>query len=332
MEIPEINKRIEEIADDKTSGASHIAKKAAECIDDFAKWVLDNKSWLSIEEYLEELTKIAISVIRSQPTMASVFRAVNDIVVLTINQSSQLEAELGPDKIKQLTYLCTSTQSAARKYILESELALETIARAYGEVLHNGDTIMTISASSAVEALLLQANANSLEFTVFVPESRPMYEGRMMAQRLAERGIKTIMIADSAMFHFLKECSSILVGADRVMPEGIINKIGTYGLAIAAKEFKIPFYCACERTKCIPNLIPIDKIILAHPEDQIYEPVKDQNKPENLSIKNIYFDFTPMEYVTHILTEDGVLTNRQVEDYIKNLEILPELMSSLTQE
>jgi translation initiation factor 2B subunit (eIF-2B alpha/beta/delta family) len=330
MEIPEINKRIEEIANDKTSGASYIAKKAAECIDDFAKWVLDNKSGLSIEEYLEELTKIAINVIRSQPTMASVFRAVNEIIVLTINQTSQLETELGHDKIKQLTYLCTSTQAAARKYILESELALETIARAYAEVLHDGDTIMTISASSAVEALLLQANASSLDVTVYIPESRPMYEGRMMVERLAERGIKTILIADSAMFHFLKECSSILVGADRVMPEGIINKIGTHGVAIAAKEFKIPFYCTCERTKFIPNLIPIDKIILAQPEDQIYEPINEQKKPKNLSIKNIYFDFTPIEYVTYILTEDGVLTNKQVNDYIKNLEILPELISGLT--
>ena len=108
-----------------------------------------------------------------------------------------------------------------------------------------------------------------------------------------------------------------------------MNKIGTYGLAIAAKELKIPFYCVCERTKFIPDILSIDKLIVGHPEDQIFAPGYEQKKPEKLSVKNIYFDFTPIEYVTKFLTEDGMMTNEQVIKYIKNLEILSELATYL---
>jgi len=329
MDNPEIDQMVSEIANDSISGASKLARRACECLDAFAGWVVDNDKNETPESYKKELITIGQDLVRAQPSMASVINAVNEIISSTYNQSATLAAEVGFDEKKQLKYLCTYTQSVARKYVLNSKLALEAIANDFNRLIRSKDVIMTLSASSAVEAILVEAFNGAIDFSVYIPESRPMFEGRDMAQRLAKSGIKTILIADSAMFHFLNECSKIIVGADCVTTKGIMNKIGTYGLAIAAKELKIPFYCVCERTKFIPDILSIDKLIVGHPEDQIFAPGYEQKKPEKLSVKNIYFDFTPIEYVTKFLTEDGMMTNEQVIKYIKNLEILSELATYL---
>lgn len=325
MDAPTIEKAISELANDRTSGASFLAKSAVEVLDRFAGWVCDTRGALSPDDYIVELIEVGKQLVQTQPTMASIIRAVNEVIITTKEKATQLENEVGTDLKTQLKYLCTFTQSCTRKYILESDLALETISREYSEILSAGDTVMTISASSAIERLLMQANNESMALIVYVPESRPMYEGRMMAKRLAENNVKTTLIADSAMFHYLSECTKIIVGADRVIPEGVVNKIGTYGLAIAARELKKPFYCVCERMKFIPNIIPVEKLIVLHATEQLLKPKREREESDYLMNKNIYFDFTPMEYVTRFLTEDGQKTPDQVKEYIKSIKILLEL-------
>lgn len=334
MEIPhEINTQIEDITNDKISGASTIAKNAAECLDKFATWVMENANDLENDQYIQQLIILGQKLVSAQPAMAPVLNAVNLIITSTNEKYNNINNELqDSDSKKQVKYLCTATQATSRKFILENKLALESIANQFNEIIDNQAKIMTISASSAVEALLNQAYINSVEFTVITPESRPMFEGRLLAERLAKLGIETTLIVDSAMFHFLKECTVVIVGADRVSPAGVVNKIGTYGLAIAANELKIPVYCVCERTKFLPDILPFDKTIVDHPEDQIYEPKEGKKKPDKLSIENIYFDLTSMEYITQFMTEDGMMTNSEVKNYMNNIEILPELVSGLNLE
>lgn len=329
MDIPEINRLVDKIANDRVSGASTIARNAAECLDTYAAWVLDNLNKISPEDYIKELISLGQNLVRAQPTMAPIINSVNEIISSTKHEAGSSERSAKTHAEKRLKVLCTITKSSARRYLVESKLALETIAHSYKDVLKSKDILMTISASSAVEGLLLEAFKDSLDFKVFVPESRPMYEGRLMAERLANKGVKIILIADHAMFHYLSECSSILIGADRVTPEGVINKIGTYGLAIAAKELKIPLYCISERMKFIQNVSPIENLIVYQPEEQIYPIDQAKNKPDKLNVKNIYFDFTPMSYISKFLTEDGLMTPKRVIDHIKTQKLMPELVSEL---
>jgi translation initiation factor 2B subunit (eIF-2B alpha/beta/delta family) len=327
MKIPEVEKKIENIATDRLSGASEIAQKAAVTLDLFAGFILKQHQNISPNDFFDSLLDICIRLIHAQPTMAPVLVAVNDIASNTKQEIAQLNNTVGVDAGKQLKYLCTFTQSAARKYIFESNLALDAIAGHYADLLSPDDVLMTLSSSRVVECILNEAFNNDLGITVYVPESRPMFEGRKLAEHLARSGIETILIADSAMFHYLKECNGILVGADRITPHGLMNKIGTYGLAMASKELNIPFYCVAERRKFIPDVLPVDRLIVNHPAEQLYKSVQQQNKPEKLSIQNIYFDFTPMEYVTKFLTEDGIIATNKVKKYIDGIEILPELVS-----
>ena len=87
---------------------------------------------------------------------------------------------------------------------------------------------------------------------VICPESRPLYEGLRTAQELGERGIRVKIVVDSAASSLMGECDVVIVGADAITPDGVVNKIGTYGLALAARERKVPFYVLAGTEKLLP--------------------------------------------------------------------------------
>ncbi len=329
MALPEIDKIIYDIKNDKVSGSSSIANRAAECLDKFAEIVIEQHSRIQPHEYINDLLSVGHRLLTAQPTMAAVLTGVNEVIASVMEINKKLEQEVGTDQEKQLHYLCVKTQAAARKKLIDSKLALESVANLNSDKFEKNDILMTISASSAVERLLLKLSTDGVLVTVYIPESRPMYEGRMLALRLAENGINTILITDSAMFHYLGKCSKIIVGADRVIPKGIINKIGTSGLAIAAKEQGLPFYCVCETSKFVPDIVSLERFNPAQPEVQLHCFCNGDNKPERLKIENIYFDFTPIKYITGFLTDHGLMNKDQVGNYIKQLKILPALLEKI---
>jgi methylthioribose-1-phosphate isomerase len=146
---------------------------------------------------------------------------------------------------------------------------------------------------------------------VYADETRPFLQGsRLTAWELMKDGIPTTVISDNmagAMMHQGK-IGAIIVGADRVAANGdVANKIGTYTVAILAKEHGIPFYVAA----------PISTIDLACP-DGTHIPIEQRNPkevthiagkqmvPDGVSIENPAFDVTPAKYVAAIITEKGI--------------------------
>ncbi len=149
---------------------------------------------------------------------------------------------------------------------------------------------------------------NQLE--VLVPETRPYLQGsRLTAWELHEDGIPLTLITDNMVGHFLRTggVGAVVVGADRIAANGdTANKIGTYGIAVLAKENNIPFYVAA----------PISTIDLSLPTgDQI--PIEERSPAEvthaagvrtapDVRAAHIAFDVTPHRYITAIITENGV--------------------------
>jgi methylthioribose-1-phosphate isomerase len=146
---------------------------------------------------------------------------------------------------------------------------------------------------------------------VYADETRPFLQGsRLTAWELMKDGIPTTVISDNmagAMMHQGK-IGAIIVGADRVAANGdVANKIGTYTVAILAKEHAIPFYVAA----------PVSTIDLACP-DGSHIPIEQRNPkevthiagkqmvPDGVAIENPAFDVTPSKYVTAIITEKGI--------------------------
>jgi methylthioribose-1-phosphate isomerase len=146
---------------------------------------------------------------------------------------------------------------------------------------------------------------------VFADETRPFLQGaRLTVWELQRDSIPATLITDNMAGHFLHSgrIGCVIVGADRIAANGdVANKIGTYGVAVLAKENNVPFYVAA----------PISTLDLTLP-DGTHIPIEERNAaevthfhgirvaPEGIEVRNPAFDVTPNRYVTAIITEQGV--------------------------
>jgi methylthioribose-1-phosphate isomerase len=159
---------------------------------------------------------------------------------------------------------------------------------------------------------------------VYADETRPFLQGsRLTAWELMKDGIPTTVISDNMAGAMMKQdkIAAIVVGADRIAANGdVANKIGTYTVAILAKEHGIPFYVAA----------PLSTIDFACPDGSKI-PIEQRNvkevthiagkqmTPDGVSIENPAFDVTPSKYVTAIVTERGI-ARAPYEDSLQKLE------------
>jgi methylthioribose-1-phosphate isomerase len=147
---------------------------------------------------------------------------------------------------------------------------------------------------------------------VYADETRPFLQGaRLTAWELMHDGIPTSVLCDNMAASLMRQgkIQAVIVGSDRVAANGdVANKIGTYGVAILAKEHGIPFYVACpwstiDIATANGDAIPIEQ---RSPVEVTHHGGK-QLTPHGVGIENPAFDVTPAKYVTAIITERGVL-------------------------
>jgi methylthioribose-1-phosphate isomerase len=147
---------------------------------------------------------------------------------------------------------------------------------------------------------------------VFADETRPFLQGaRLTAWELMKDGIKTTVLCDNMAAALMRQgrIQAVIVGSDRIAANGdVANKIGTYGVAILAKEHGIPFYVAApwstvDIATSNGDLIPIEQ---RDPREVTHSNGR-QMTPNGVGIENPAFDVTPAKYVTAIITERGVL-------------------------
>src|SRR6202167_4136225 len=146
---------------------------------------------------------------------------------------------------------------------------------------------------------------------VFADETRPFLQGaRLTVWELQQDGIATTLITDNMAGHFLKSgrIGCVVVGADRIAANGdVANKIGTYSLAVLAKENGVPFFVAAhvstlDLTLPTGDAIPIEQRSAEEVTHVFGVPVA----PENIAVETPAFDVTPARYVTAIISERGV--------------------------
>jgi methylthioribose-1-phosphate isomerase len=186
----------------------------------------------------------------------------------------------------------------------------------------NAGALATAGYGTALGVIRAAAEAGK-KIDVFADETRPFLQGaRLTAWELQQDGIATTLITDNMAGHFLHSgrIGCVVVGADRIAANGdVANKIGTYSLAVLAKENNVPFYVAApvstfDLTLKSGDSIPIEQRSAEEVTHVFGVPVA----PENIAVENPAFDVTPARYVTAIVCERGV-ARAPYEESLKTL-------------
>jgi translation initiation factor 2B subunit (eIF-2B alpha/beta/delta family) len=279
--------RIAVVREDREHGSRWLVRKAIVILYDIATSPTYAKS-----ERLRLLRQAGNVLARARPAMSAITGA-----VIRILGSSDT-----PDEIARV----------AERLLQVYDSAIESITE-HARPLLNG-TLMTHSLSGTVMEVLI-ACAPEIE-QVIVLEGRPRYEGREVALALRKAGITTTLITDAQADIFLPCCHAVIVGADSVLANGdILNKAGTALLAWAARGHKVPMYVMCETLKIATYAWTGN---LARLEEKEAEEVWEQ-PAQGITVHNFYFDHTPARLVTHLITEQGILSKQDIRQAASNL-------------
>ena len=220
---------------DNTSGAAELARMAAIAV---LEWI-DQTASMPPHAWKKELLAFAPGLYMAQPAMAPLFNLVNAILLAVESTAVQEEPQ-------------ACVRRAVQAFLEQSTHMNERMTMATLGLLPPGARILTFSYSSSVLAVLLEAHVRQRLSAVFCTESRPMLEGQRLTRELARAGIAVELGVDVAIATFTERADIALVGADSITAGGVINKLGTTGLALACRHAGIPCYVVADRHKWFP--------------------------------------------------------------------------------
>jgi methylthioribose-1-phosphate isomerase len=210
--------------------------------------------------------------------------------------------------------------AAEARLVREEDIEINrAMGRNGAPLIPDGRTVLTHCNAGALATagygtalgVIRAAVESGKKIDVFADETRPFLQGaRLTAWELQQDGIETTLITDNMAGHFLKSgrIGCVVVGADRIAANGdVANKIGTYSVAVLAKENGVPFYVAAPMSTLDLSLpsgdhIPIEERSAREVTEVFGVPVA----PEGIAVENPAFDVTPNRYVSAIITEKGV--------------------------
>ncbi|MEO9277741.1 MAG: S-methyl-5-thioribose-1-phosphate isomerase [Nitrososphaera sp.] len=243
----------------------------------------------------------------------------------------------GLEKIMQVARSATTVSEIRDNVVKEAKrMAEEDIAinmqmgRNGAQLFDNNDTIMTHCNAGALATVgygtalgVIRATKDSgKKIKVIATETRPVMQGsRLTAFELKHDGIDVSLIPDTAVGYSManKLVTKVIVGADRILRTGhVYNKIGTYQVAMMAKQHGIPFYVAAPLSTFDLKSNPEDVIIEQRKATEVTGVAGRKTAPDDIDVINPAFDMTPPELITGIITEAGV-AKPPFEESIKKL-------------
>jgi len=281
---PEVDRIIRDIKSLSIQGAREVAKAGLRALEQAAK----KSRAKTAKAFVSELEKTAVKVSRTRPTEPGLKHMLS-ITLVKVRGFDTADVK----KLKRFTF------GVIEGLLDELESALDRIAENGARLIKSGDMIMTHCHSHSVVEILRKAKKQGKKFKVIVTETRPLYQGLMTAKDLLKSGIPVIYSEDSAVGHFMKVTTKVLVGCDAILPNGaVVNKIGTLPMAIVASHFGKPVFVAGGTIKITP-----DVQIEFREAEEIIEP----KRLPGAKIINPAFDVTPPEFIDRIITEKGTV-------------------------
>jgi ribose 1,5-bisphosphate isomerase len=287
----QIQKVIQDIKDLKIQGNTNIAKTVAKTLLDYVTHAKVEEFGLFISDVKSHAEKLANARPNEPMTLNAVSFITKDIENLENQQQVRIKVI---ERIENFF-----------KYVDES---YEIIRTNGVDLLKNHKIFYTHCHSSLARDVLIRISKINPDILVINDETRPLYQGRITATKLALEGVKILHTIDSAassvFFGDILKPEAVIVGCDGISVEGdLINKIGTLNIALAAKEANVPFYVVTQTMKIDLRSITGDMRIEQRNKDEVWK-----DRPNGVDILNPAFDLVPAKYITGgYITEKGLL-------------------------
>ncbi len=268
-------------------------------------------------KFLSQLDEVLRAFAAARPTAVNLFH--------TIERMKKMAATADLATVKQALI------DQARAIHAEEEASTECLSRLGAGLIRDGATVLThcntgplaTAGYGTAAGVIIAAHKEGKKIEVIATETRPLLQGaRLTTWELMQENIPVTLITDSMAGYFMSrgEVNYVIVGADRIAANGdTANKIGTYTLAVLAKENGIPFYVAAPTSTIDLSLKSGAEIPIEERNPREVTTIGDVRlATEGVKAANPAFDVTPHKYIAAIITEKGIVR----KPYRGNLEKL----------
>ena len=299
-----------DFASDHVSGSTDVARAF---LDGLERWAAIDTS-TSGPAFRAALLAHLRSVQAAQPTFALIHQLAAR--ALAVADSGVLRRDGVPDLRSHLAASCV----AERDDLAASHAALARQARAL--IAERESWIASLSNSAAVRDAMLELSRAGLAPRALIGEGRPRAEGRMLAAALAAAGIQVWLMVDAALPLLISQARAVWIGADAVTDQGVVNKIGSFALALAAREHSVPVYALATRRKFIPAATGALRIVEQPPAEVWDSPVA------GVQPRNVYFESVPLSLLRGVVVEDAVLGTTEAASLARERALPDELAAA----
>ena len=280
-----VNTLTKKIDDDQTGGALATGRAVAET---FEKLLLKNKN-KEYDELLKIIEEFAVKILVKAPTMASIKTFLNGISII-----------FKDNRDRKIIHKC---MKYVKNYTKEVQKSLQNISEIGSKRIKDGDVVLLYSFSNTVIEMLKSAIIKGVKLEIIITEGHPTSELSGMINFLKSNNLSYTLITDMSAGYFMPRVNKVFIGADCITYQGeVINKTGTYLVALAANDKKVPFIVAATTQK----FDPISKWAYS-PKIRLMK-IKLNNNHDTSMIDFPLFDITPKKYITEIITDKGIIT------------------------
>jgi methylthioribose-1-phosphate isomerase len=268
------------------------------------------------ESLLSELEDAGAIIKRQRPTAVNLFWGVDRVL------SKARSAEGSVEAVKQVAIL------EAQKIADEDAAQNRAIGKNGSVLIEDGDTILThcnAGELATVEygtalGVIRAAWEEGKKISVIADETRPLLQGaRLTAYELMRDGIPVTLITDNMAGYVMSKglVDKVIVGSDRIVQDGVVNKIGTYSVAVLAHEHGIPFYVAAPKSTFDLAHKASDVVIEERKPEEVTHIGSVQIAPDGVKVMNPAFDITPLKYVSAIICETQIYYSKDFGSFKK---------------
>ena len=299
---PAVERAATDIAEMEIRGAATIAAAAADALRIQAR----ESTASTPEAFRAEQRAAARRLSETRPTAVSLPNALR--YVLRRMDGGSVEA------------LRESVAGAATEFERRLDRARTDLGGIGANRLRDGDTVMTHCHSTDALACIEAAVEGGTSLSAIVKETRPRKQGHITAGALREMGVPVTLIVDNAARRYLDGADHVLVGADSIAADGsVINKIGTSGLAVNARERGVPTVVAAQTIKLHPRTMTGHTVEIETRDEREVLGADEHAEIGDVEVANPAFDVTPPRYVDAIVTESGQFPPESIVTLMRDL-------------